>query len=106
MVTDNISKQTSERLWQFLSAALFALGSIWLQNQFNMMQELQTQIIDLRKEQTVIAKELDSRYVSSPLWNTTVQRLNNLEIKIDRLLENQNGNGRSHTHDETKSGGR
>lgn len=89
-----------------MSAALFALGGIWLQNQFNMMRELQTQIIDIRKEQTAIIKELDSRYVSAPLWNTTVQRLNNLEIKIDRLLEVKNGNNRPHTHNEIQGGGR
>ena len=97
MVTDKISAQTSERLWQFLSAALFALGGIWLQNQFNMMQELQAQIIDLRKDQSVIIKDMDGRYVSNSLWSTTVNRMNSIEMKLDRLLETQNGNNHSHT---------
>jgi hypothetical protein len=103
MVTDNISSQTSARLWQLMTAALFALGGIWLQNQFNMMTELQSQIIDIRKEQASSVREMDERYVPmrelNRIWSDNNSRMLNIENKLDRLIGIV-GNGTNHKRDD------
>jgi len=90
MVTDNISQKASERVWQLTTAALFALGGIWLQNQFNMMTALQAQVIDIRKEQNQTVKDMDQRYVPmhtlNRIWSDNNARMTAIESKIDRLL--------------------
>lgn len=97
MVTDNISQQTSTRLWALMSAALFALGGIWLQNQYNTQQAQAEQMIALQRQQNEMMKYVNERYVDKDYFNSIGadqrHRMNVIEGKLDRLIEMNSGNG-------------
>ena len=95
MVTDNLTQQTSTRLWALMSAALFALGGIWLQNQYNAQQSQAEQMLQLQRQQNELLRYIDERYVERDMLGQIStennRRMTIIEQKLDKLIELNNG---------------
>lgn len=83
-----------------MSAALFALGGIWLQNQYNAQQSQAEQMLTLQRQQNEMLRYISERYVERDMLGQITsennRRMNVIENKLDRLIELSNGNGNSH----------
>lgn len=83
-----------------MSAALFALGGIWLQNQWQSQQDQAQQMLTLQKQQNDMLRYISERYVErdmlSQINSEQNRRMNVIEGKLDRLIELSNGNGNRH----------
>lgn len=83
-----------------MSAALFALGGIWLQNQYNAQQSQADQMLNLQRQQNEILRYIDERYVERDMFKQmsaeSSRRMGVIERKLDMLIELSNGNGNKH----------
>lgn len=92
--------RTEQRLWNLLLAACLALGGWWLQNQYDTILAVQSQIVESNKALIDFGKFVDEQYVEKEFYKEVTsqqyRRFDSIDKKLDKVFDRLEIN---HSHD-------